>query len=364
MQSKRLPMVTYHQDGLITRAQARAIGLTDGSVRYLASERGAWQTVLPAIYATFTGPLGDLHRLRGAVLYGGVGAMLTGAVACRLYLLRYGPTHTDIDVLVPHRRQRPNVEFVRLHRTRHLPSPRYWLATNDSGDDLDVVLRATHEEGDPVAGGATKKHIPLAPPSRAAMDAVRFEHLDVLQAYRHGIPAQLDRELLQNTRALLCEVVQRRKATAADVLTELNMAPSPGNALARLAMDDILAGCRSAPECELRDLVKTSKVLPEPRWNQPLPGYRPERNADRLTPDACLKEAQLVVEVDSVEWHRIGPRQEQTETRRARYAELGWLVISVSPYRIRHDPKGVLRDIERTYLRQIGRPRGSGVSPG
>ena len=161
---------------------------------------------------------------------------------------------------------------------------------------------------------------------------------------------------MQDTRALLCEVVQRRKATVAAVAAEL-AAASRGTALARLAMGDILAGCRSAPECELRDLFIGSKVLRKARWNQPLPGYRPDHPSEQLTPDACLPEVRLVVEVDSVEWHRIGPRQEQTEKRRARYAELGWLVISVSPHRIRTEPAAVLRDIERTYLSQLHRSR-------
>lgn len=52
-------------------------------------------------------------------------------------------------------------------------------------------------------------------------------------------------------------------------------------------MKDIDAGCRSAPECELRDLVRTSRLLPEPRWNQPLPGYR------GVHPDAVLREIEM-----------------------------------------------------------------------
>lgn len=281
--------------------------------------------------------------------------MITGAAGCRLYTLKYVPESNVLDVLVPHRRQRGGVAFVQLHRTRHLPEPRYWLATDRSDSDLDAVLGAAHEPRDPATGGAIRKHIPLAPPARAAMDAARIEYLAVFHAFRRQIPVRNWTRLVQDTRALLCEVVQRQKASVADMVAELSVARSPGNTIARLAMDDIVAGCRSAPECELRDLIKTSKILPEPRWNQRLPGYRPEHRHDALTPDACFREARLVVEVDSVEWHRIGPRQEQTEKRRARYAELGWLVISVSPYRIRSEPDAVLRDIEQTYLAQIGR---------
>ncbi|MGH8823768.1 MAG: hypothetical protein ACRDVN_04760 [Jiangellaceae bacterium] len=65
-------------------------------------------------------------------------------------------------------------------------------------------------------------------------------------------------------------------------------------------IEDVVAGCRSAPECELRDIVRSSRVLPEPRWNKPLPGY------PSITPDACWPLARLVAEVNSREWHGFG----------------------------------------------------------
>lgn len=128
-------------------------------------------------------------------------------------------------------------------------------------------------------------------------------------------------------------------------------------------MTDVLAGCRSAPECELRDLIKTSDVLPEPRWNQPLPGLSRSAGLPPIYPDACLPEARLVIEVNSVEWHRIGPTQEKTEQRHTVYAELGWRVIPVSPYRIRTEPANVLRQIERAYLMGRGVIVGHPVAP-
>lgn len=357
MESKCLKAVRYQQDDLITRAQALAVGVTKEAIRHAIGERGGWQVVLPGIYATFTGPAQSLHRHRAAVLYGGTDAVITGGAACRLYRLRYVVDDGHIDVLVPKWRQRRDTGFVRLHRTVRLPQPRLWLGTDDpSGDDVDKLIRAEHEDHDPVAAGARRWQLPLAPPARAAMDEVRFRYLATNRAFHGRVPIRDRWRLIQDARALLCEVVQRRWAVVADLLVELD-AVSRGTAIARLAMDDLVAGCRSAPECELRDLIRTSKILPEPRWNRPLPGHKPDRRQDELTPDACLREARLVVEVDSVEWHRIGPRQEQTEKRRARYAELGWLVISVSPHRIRNEPNAVLRDIERTYLSQLRKAR-------
>jgi hypothetical protein len=113
---------------------------------------------------------------------------------------------------------------------------------------------------------------------------------------------------LGDVRAVLCEAVQRGLATPEDLERELKDGPSAGSALPRRALADIAAGCRSPPECEVRDLVRASTMLPEPRWNQPLRGA----NDRSLIPDTCWPEARLIVEVDSIEWHRFGDRPEAT----------------------------------------------------
>lgn len=347
--SSRVARVAHDQDDLITRRQAIAAGMSKPAIRYAIGSGGRWQVVLPGVYATFTGPLGELHRLRAAVLYGGDGAMVSGAAACRLQGLKYvTPNGNTIDVLVPHRRQRTDSQFVRLRRTHRLPVPMYWVDTDiEDRDELtDMMLDRRSDDADPLANGARRCEIPLAPAPRAALDAVCFRRLELAGNHDGPLPDSVERQLTRDTRALLCEVVQRRHTTTDDLIAELATAPRAGTATARRAMDDILAGCRSAPECELRDLVKTSRVLPEPRWNRPLPGH------PAIRPDACWPEARLVVEVNSVEWHRIGPTQELTEKRQALYAELGWRVIAVSPYRLRTQPADVLRQVERAYRQQ------------
>ena len=150
-------------------------------------------------------------------------------------------------------------------------------------------------------------------------------------------------ERLRPVRALLCEAVQRGVCSVDELGTELRTTPRPGTALIRKAVADVIAGCRSAPECDLRDTIRRSRILPEPRWNQPLPGF------ERIKPDACWPEARLVVEVDSVAWHRHGDRYEATEKRRALYARLGWRVIPVSPFRLRTEPREIQREIEQAY---------------
>jgi hypothetical protein len=348
MSTRRATSIAHDQDGLITRQQALAAGMSSGALG--RAVRGRWQIVLPGVYATFTGPLADVHRRRAAVLYGGHGALITGAMACQMCGLTYGPDPDGIvDVLVGLRRQRPDCDFVRLHRTSRVPVERLVVWEDDSPvarNELDAGPPLDYE-GDPLTDRARPWTLRLAPFARAAMDAVRLDRLAMVAEHPQRLPKQVELRLLRDTRALLCEVVQRGRASVSELVGELNEAHRSGLATARQAMDDILAGCRSAPECELRDLVGRSGILPEPRWNKPLPGYR---GRPRIIPDCCWPEARLVVEVNSTQFHKLGIGPERTEQRMARYAELGWMVVPLSPYRIRNEPAAVLRQLEATYI--------------
>lgn len=291
------------QDEIVTRRQALQHGLTVAALRHLLGHGGRWQRLVKGVYATFTGPIQERHLIRAALLYAGPDAMVTGTTACRAYGLRYVPATGRPEILVPDSVQRAKVPIARIRRTRKLPVPRQ------------------------------VRSFPCAPPEHAAVAACR------------------DQLVLRPVRALLCEVVQRGLATPDQLVAVLAGGPSAGSALPRRVLDDVVAGCRSAPECELRELMSGSHVLPEARWNHPLPDLR----GDGLVPDACLDEAHLVIEVDSVEWHRFGETPETTERRRARLAALGWTVLPVSPRRIREEPIAVLREIEAAYLAGIAR---------
>lgn len=316
------------QDGLVTRSQVLAAGMSIGALRHALRPGGPWQRVVPGVYATFTGPLQGIHRLRAAELVVGVDGMVTGAWACRWWGLRYGPEPTEIvDVLLDRKHDRGNVGFLRVIRTSRLPEPMRCVADGRldelrrSGPPLDLVLDGTVTVAGVVA---------LAPPTRAVVDTL--------------VHAQPPRPDLRGARALMCEVVQRRHATVAELRGEVAAAPRRGGALARRIMKDIDAGCRSAPECELRDLVLSSRLLPEPRWNRVLPGQR------GIVPDACWEQSRLVVEVDSRSYHGFGDAPRRTEERRARYAALGWRVLPVSPTRLRTEPQAVLAEIEAAFL--------------
>ena len=286
------------QDGLITRRQATGCGMSPAAIRHAIGPGGRWQRVAPGIYATFTGPLTPLHRARAALLHGGPDAMVTGAHACRAYGMRYLPEDAPLICLLPARVQVTPMPFAQFRRTRVLPAPR-------------------------TIGG-----IAVAPPVRAALDACRGQRS------------------LRGVRAVLCEAVQLGLTTPGQLITALGGARWASSGLVRLALHDVDAGCRSAPECELRDVLRTSLVLDEPLWNRPLT----DAGLEPLVPDACWAEARVVVEIDSAEWHRLGDRVERTERRRARYAAQGWVVLPVSPRRLRQEPTAVLAEIEAAVI--------------
>jgi hypothetical protein len=101
MRNSRIAGLAFEQDGLITRIQALAAGASPDTIRHAITVARRWQVVVPGIYATFDGPLAQIHRLRTAVLFGGNRSMITGTMACRMIDLRYVPGPSDeIDILV------------------------------------------------------------------------------------------------------------------------------------------------------------------------------------------------------------------------------------------------------------------------
>jgi very-short-patch-repair endonuclease len=337
------------QDGLITRRQALAAAMSPAAIAHALRPGGPWQRVVRGVFATFTGPLSPLHRLRAARLYAGDAALVTGAWACWMSGLRYGPpTGDEVEMLVHRDVRLHGTGFVVVRRTVRLPEPNGWWGLDEQEAGLPVP---PHVVLDPLAPSSRPGEILTVPTARAVIDTV--VHTEYAPPgwspgcrCRYGCrePGTHRVQALRNVRALMCEAVQRRKAGLAALQSEVDAAWRRGSALAKLALADIEAGCRSAPECELRDLVRRSRILPEPLWNRPLPGVR------GIVPDACWPERRLIVEVDSRSFHGFGDAPERTEHRRARLAMLGWVVLPVSPARLRADPAGVLTQIEAAYL--------------
>ncbi|MGH8823767.1 MAG: hypothetical protein ACRDVN_04755 [Jiangellaceae bacterium] len=169
MRYPRVATIAFEQDGLITRAQAFAGGMSPDAVRHAIAPEGRWQVILPGLYATFDGPLGRQQHLRAAVLHGGDGSVITGVAACRLSGLRYVPARQGIDVLVPHSRRPGSTPSVHVHRTKRMPDRTVWWT-----ESPERIAAGWWSERDDLAPSAWRGVLPMAPPHRAAVDAVRL----------------------------------------------------------------------------------------------------------------------------------------------------------------------------------------------
>jgi hypothetical protein len=204
--------------------------------------------------------------------------MLTGSIAlwhCGV-AGRYDFEH--IDVLVPHRRRRASVGYVRIMRSRRIPT--------FTGDGL-----------------------PCAPVDRAVGDACR----------------RLDR--IDEVRAIVAAAVQQRKCSARLLVREVVNGPMRKSALLREVVGEVLAGVRSAAEGQGRSVLQ-SAGLPEAQWNVDLYSEAGEWLG---RPDAWWANAGVALEIDSREWHLDPAGWERTMERHALMTRRGILVVHVSP---------------------------------
>lgn len=112
----RIAALAAAQDGLVTRAGLRRLGLCDSAITARV-HAGRLHRVHPGVFAVGHAALSPRARMRGAVLAGGDGALLMGPIAASAWDLR-ATARARIDVLtVRHRRAPKGVAF---HRTRRL----------------------------------------------------------------------------------------------------------------------------------------------------------------------------------------------------------------------------------------------------
>ncbi len=299
-----LSRVTDGHDGLLTRRQAAAVGLTAAALRHRLRAGGAWQVVLPGIYATFTGELSTQQRWIASLLYGGPSCLLGGHTAAALHGLRQVPRTRTVHLLMPHSTRRVACGFVCIRRATSMPPPLFF-------DELRAV-----------------------PVARAVMDACR------------GL------DTIDRVRALVAESVQRRMTDHCSLSAELGRGGSAGSALVRLVLKEIHAGTRSVPESVARELIMQSH-LPPARWNCDLFTL----DGDWLArPDGWWPEAGAVLEIDSREWHLLPEHWATTMARHARMTSYGLLVVHVTPRQLRGHQAEFLTTLDRTIAQGLARP--------
>jgi hypothetical protein len=301
---ERLGRVLQVQSQVVTREQALRCGMPRSTITRQVDPGGRWQRLLPGVYLTVTGTVTQDQRQIAALLYAGPRSLITGPAAVRRHRLHSaGPD--VVDVLIPWACRRQSTGFVRVHRTRRMP---------------DRVF---------VTGP-----IRFAKPARAVADAAR----------------SLTR--FDDVRQVVCDAVQRRACTVAELAEELQAGPAKGATLFREALAEIGDGVRSVAEADARLLILRSD-LPRPMFNARL------YDADGVfiaTVDAWWQEAGVAAEVDSRAYHLGAEDQDRTTERHDRLIAHGIFPLHFPPKRIRTDGPGVISDIRSAIARGRSRP--------
>jgi len=289
------------QRGVLSRAQALADGTTAAGLRHRLRPDGPWQRLLRGVYLTSTGAPTSIQLQVAALLYAGPESLITGPTALAFHGVR-GAKARKVDVLVPASRAVTSCGFVVIHRTRRMPGQ--WTQ--------DLAIR-------------------YALPPRAIADCVRG----------------LDR--LSDARTVVASGVQQRLCTIRQLADELAGRHDARDTVFRRVLAEVAAGIRSAPEAELRELIRSSGLA--------VPLYNPDLylNGKFLArPDAWWSQSGVAVEVDSKEWHLSPGDWQQTLRRHRRMTAAGIFVVHVTPDQLRTEPLQVVADIAAAL--ECGRP--------
>lgn len=265
---------------------------------------GKWQKLLPGIYLSVTGKPTPEQRQVAALLYAGPESVITGPTAIRLHRLRVnGPD--IIDVLVHWNMKRQSTGFVRVHRTRRMP------------------------------GYYTMGAIRFARVGRAVADASR------------------SLTSLDDVRAVVAEVVQKRACTIAEISIELTKGSNRDSVNLRTALDEVRAGARSAPEARFLRRLKQSD-LPLPEFNVTL--LAPDGTFIAEV-DAWWADAGVAAEIDSQEYHFYREGWLKTSERHNRMVTYGILPHHFPPRRVDTDWDGIYAELRSSIEKGLQRPR-------
>lgn len=182
---------------------------------------------------------------------------------------------------------------------------------------------------------------------------------DVLPHRRYALPHRAAADAarwiasLREARAVIAGAVQNGGCTVGQLAAELDAGPIRGSALLRTVLSEVGAGVRSAPEADLRELIKQAG-LPTPMYNARL--YLAD-GTFLGCPDAWWPEAGVAVEVDSKRWHLSPEDWEHTMERHAKFGAHGIVTLHVSPNKLRTEPAQVIAAIRNAYRTGVARPR-------
>ena len=304
----RFDAVVAGQDGLLSRRQALALGLTNNAISHRLATR-QWQLVLPEILLTLPTPPTRRQNLIAARLHAGDNTVIDGLCACRYHgFENIPPDDGQVRVVLPWGKPARSHDFVVVRRTT---LPIEFVET----DYLKY----------------------LAPAAAAVMGARELKHE-------------------RSAFALLAEGLQRKLVSYDELLLAQHQAPPKH----RLRVDRMLGalgtGVLAVSENDFRILAQTSRILPSAEYNVllRLPSGRV------ISPDALYRSAGLVHETNGRKSHAAEDRFESMQERHDVMTASGLTVLHNSPRQVRREGSRVLGELEQCFCRLDGQ----GLPPG
>jgi very-short-patch-repair endonuclease len=255
------------------------MGMPDTLIRS-RRRTGRWQAVARDVFLTAP-PVTELDRIAAAAIAGGRNGVVSGAAAVQVWGLRpRSRANGRVLVLVPRDFGRRDNQWIRYRRTTRLPRP------------------------------AIVREIRVAPPARAIADhALELVRLD-------------------DVRAIVAEAVQRGLVQPCDLEAEYLAGPRNDSMHLRVAVEDLMAGARSAPEARAARALRRAKLGCFEQNAEVAVGIR------RFVADFLWKELRAILEIDSHEYHFNSDDWQQTLRRDQIVQTAGYFVLHVTPRQV------------------------------
>jgi very-short-patch-repair endonuclease len=294
--SGRVWALARRQHEILRHDQLRALGYTDEAIRHRVA-RGRLHFLYRGVYAVGTPHISRLGKLLAAVFACGPGAVLSHASAAWVWLIRTGwPRELEVTIPAGTDRRPPGI---RVHR-RSLYVP----------DDLTC-----------------HRDIPVTSPTRTLLDlATRLPARDLEAAINEA--DSLD---LVDAGTLLEALAQRRG--------------QPGVRPLRTLLERATFRLTDS-ELERRFLPIAARAgLPAPLTQEMVNGYRVDFHFPTLG---------LVVEADSLRYHRTAAKQTRDARRDQAHAAAGQERLRFTHFQIRYERRYVEAILRRVAKRRLG----------
>jgi hypothetical protein len=298
------------QDGVVAMWQLAEHGVGWPPVRGRL-KRGEWQRVLPQVLLTHGGEPTRRQRLIAAQLWTGDDCAIDAASAAHFHghrgvLLNAQQVH----VVAPFDNPARSRDWVKVRRTI------------------------------------------------AEIEVVRTSHLRYVVEPMAVLVAARDTRNVDRAVDILSRALQSGRVTLRELQAVRTMIGDKGCGALDKALAHVSIGLRSPAEVTFRDLAMTSKILPEALWNQWLDLGD---DGQPVCADGLWIEAVALHEVNGKRWHGWGWQYESTSARTERVTAADLVYTQSTPLRLAREPGVVLRNLERTYLNNLGRPWPAGV---